>query len=185
MAQKWSRKFSQFQQCGTIRFKHRAKGLCTRCYRLVRRLEQVNLWNSTDPKSLKGYPFQGDFESFDRLKSGVITQLKNRLEFLKVREELLSGPVSGLSIECQFKDIASCCGLSIELFHGVANRIEAYFDLEQRQLLYELLYTIEENMPWKIDRIEILLPDFSHEQIEEWHEKVIAPLKKKRKRYHG
>ncbi len=152
MTQKWSRKFSQCQQCGTIRFKHVAKGLCTRCYRLVRRLEQVNQWDPTDHKSLKGYPYRVIDESFDRLKSEFIRELRERLKLLRVREELLlRGPVSGLQIEFQLKNIVSLCGLRRNRrnpFHGTANLIEESLDLEQRRVLYELLNTVEENLPW-------------------------------------
>jgi len=95
MTRKWSKKFEQCQQCGTVRYNHVAKGLCTRCYRLVKKLEQVSQWDLSNPASFKGYKgyIEGwtyySAEKFERIKSGVARKIRKRLEFLQGREETL------------------------------------------------------------------------------------------------
>jgi|SRR5271157_386740 len=151
MRTKWSKKFDQCQQCGTVRYNHVAKGLCTRCYRLVKKLEQVSHWDLSNPESLKGY-IEGrtyySADKFERIKSGVAREIQKRLEFLQTREKTLSGPIYGLSIEYQLAGIARRCGVKKDLFHGIATSVDHSFNMKQKKILYELLNEIEENIPW-------------------------------------
>ena len=152
MEQQWTKKFDKCQQCGTSRFDHKAKGLCTRCHSLVKRLEQVERWNLQDPKSLKGYPGDTRFEdpdAFKKIKSGFSSQIRERMQFLRDKEKMLEGPIDGLTIEFQLGRIARRCGVQKPLFHGMANTIDWNFEPKQKKILYRLLNEIEENIRWK------------------------------------
>jgi hypothetical protein len=148
----WSRKFEKCQQCGTKRFKHKARGLCTRCYWLVRKLELVSHWNLYDAKSLTGYPTDMMFhdpKTFEKVHSGVAKQIKERLEFLMRKERKLEGPIYGIDIECQLGRIAQKCHVKNKsMFHGVAGPIDDDFNTKQIKILFELLNEIEEGVPW-------------------------------------
>lgn len=162
MNRAWARKFKKCQQCGTKRFKQVAKGLCTRCYRLVKRLEEIGRWNLSDPNSLVGCPEELVFhkpEKFERVKLNVTQQIKDRLDQLKIREETLKGKIYGIDIEFQLQHIVSQCRVrNKELLFGIADVIDEYFSMKQKKLLYELLNEIEEAIPWKgVDYFEVAL----------------------------
>jgi len=164
MTRKWSKKFEQCQQCGTARYNHVAKGLCTRCYRLVKKLEQVSQWDLSNPASFKGYKgyIEGrtycSAEKFERIQSGVSREIRKRLEFLQGREETLKGPIYGLDLEFQLARIALRCGVKKDLFHGLATYIDHSFNMKQKKILYELLNDIEENILWAgIDWVMVYL----------------------------
>lgn len=147
----WARKYDKCQNCGTTRYRHVGKGLCSRCYRLSKRLEQVNGWNPDNPESLKGYPYTSyDPEEFRRIKSGFVTQIEERLALLKSREELLEGLVEGTDIEYQLGRIARRCRVrNKDMFFGIATCIDHSFDNEQKRMLFSLLNKIDEGIPWE------------------------------------
>jgi hypothetical protein len=148
----WSRKFEKCQQCGTKRFKHKARGLCIRCYQLVKKLEQVTHWNLYDAKSLTDYPTDMMFhdpQTFQLVHSDVSNQIKERLEFLLRKERKLEGPVDGIDIERQLGRIAIKCRVKDKsMFHGRAGSIDDDFNTKQIKRLFELLNEIEEGIPW-------------------------------------
>lgn len=159
---KWSRKYAKCQNCGSERFAHKGRGYCKRCYHLFKKLEEVENWDSSNPKSLKGYPKLAlehpdeayNRELFVKIKSGCKSQIQGRLDFLRHREATLSGQVqvSGLTIEMSFSRIASQCrGIKDYrgLFYGSAGSIDAQFDSEQKRYLFSLLNRIEEKIPWR------------------------------------
>jgi hypothetical protein len=154
---KWSKKFDRCQQCGTDRFPHKAKGLCTRCYRLVKMLEQAQKWDVSRPESLKGHPFQSpsdpvrsDSNHFERLRSYYITAIQDRLRLLKAREDKLHGPICGLDLEYMLIDVARLCRVNNErnLFGGMATAIDYKFTEKQVKILYRWLLQIVENTRW-------------------------------------
>jgi hypothetical protein len=153
MLKKWSKKFGKCQQCGTKRFKHKAKGLCTRCYRLLRKLEQVDRWDLSDPKSLKGYPRESCFhdpETLARVRAFEAREIRERLDYLKYAETILERPINGLDLEGMLNNIARQCGVKKQqLFFGTASSINFHFNPEQRRILYRYLNEIQENIPWK------------------------------------
>ena len=152
MFKKWSKKFENCQQCGTKRFKHKAKGLCTRCYWLVGKLEQVNRWDLSDPNSLRGYPRELDYgpEVFLRVKSSAASQIRERLVVLREREEALEKRVDGSDLEYQLRRIAQRCRVKNKhLLFGSEAYFENCFGAKQRRILYGLLQEIEENIPWE------------------------------------
>ncbi len=148
-SEKWPRRFEKCQQCGTQRYKHVARGHCTRCYRLVRKLEQEQRWKPSDPGPKRRYGFS-DLEEFKAKKLDLEREIKERLEFLKLKEEQLKGPIYGIDIEWQLRRVAELCRVRDKrLFHGMANEIQHRFGEEQRKMLYELLNAIEEGIWWK------------------------------------
>jgi hypothetical protein len=87
---------------------------------------------------------------FQRIKEGFVAQLASRLDVIKHGESKLFGPVDGLAIEYQFRRLAAAAGAKNKDIHfGIAGYIEMVFASDQRQALYSLLHTIEEDIPWK------------------------------------
>jgi len=149
----WSKKFDKCQQCGTERYRHVAKGFCTRCYPLIRKLDEVNGWSVDNPGDLKEWLHEKSLRNpvrFQRAKSNVVQQIRARLEYLKIREESLKGPIDGIDIEFQLTWIASRCrGVkNKDLFYNEAGTFDEYFGPKQRKILFELLNEIEENIAW-------------------------------------
>jgi hypothetical protein len=153
--EKWAKNYDKCQNCRTVSLHHRAKGYCTRCYRLVKKLELVGDWDPSEPTTLIGYP--PDFivpdyiapAKFSRIKMNVTTQLKRRLEYFKLKEEALAGPIHGLDIEHQLEGIARRCRVKKkEIFFGIATTVNRIFDMKQRRFLYRQLNKIEENVSW-------------------------------------
>jgi hypothetical protein len=154
MERRWSSKYEKCQECGTQRYHHRAKGLCTRCYQLVQKLKQIDQWDFADPKTLKEVPlnirYLLDEKTFNRMKRGAAEEVRWLLNYLKLREQTLQGPITGLDVEYSLRHIARLCGVrNKNLFFGIASSIDSDFNMKQKKVLYELLNTIEEDLPWR------------------------------------
>lgn len=149
----WPKKYGKCQKCGTTRYKHVAKGLCARCHNLVKKLDQVNRWNIDDEDSLRGFPIsidRTDLEGFSRIKTEFVSQIAQRLEFLKAREQKLDGDVLGIDVEYQLRRIAQRCRMRNKyMFFGIADFLEGIFDMNQRRELFRLFNEIEEGIRWK------------------------------------
>ncbi len=152
MPKKWTKNYQECRNCGSVRFNHIAKGYCTRCYYIVRKLEQVVRWNLSDSQTLEGYPNNIIFhksDEFKKIKGGFISQLKDRLAFFNTREKALNGPIYGLDIEYRFRYITRRCRTKNKnLFHGIATYLDHNFSMKQKKILYETLNQIEEDIPW-------------------------------------
>jgi hypothetical protein len=148
----WSRRHESCRNCGTQELNHKARGYCRRCYPLVLRREKVEAWDLDDPDTLVHYPSEREFRSrqwFNRIKTGYLRQLDDRLRRIQVREARRSESVEGLDLEFLLTDIAALCGIrGKSLYHGVSGSFDT-FTPDQRQLLYQLLIRIEESLPWR------------------------------------
>ncbi len=150
----WSRKHESCTNCGTDEYCHIGRGLCIRCYPLARRLEQLSKWDLSDPQSMKGFPraLRGVFQTqteVEAFKADARQQIESRLNEFRMREETLSGEISGTDIEFQLKRIARIVVPKGDvLYHGSATLIDHEFNTKQRKLLYGLLSRMEDKRPW-------------------------------------
>jgi hypothetical protein len=109
-----SRKHKSCANCRTDRYQHVARGFCTRCYPLVRRLEQLSNWDLSNPESMKGFPpgllpflqTQAEVEAF---KVDAKEQIQSRLNELRTREEKLNSEINGIDIKYQL--VLNCISL--------------------------------------------------------------------------
>lgn len=149
---KWARKYDRCQNCETVRFRHKARGYCERCYPLIRRLERIQGWDLSRPETLKEYPRETIFrnpDTFKMIKTRFGAEIQRRLDILKIRENKLAGPIYGIDLEYALRSIAGHCRVRDKhLFHGSASWLGETFDMDQRKELYRLLIAIEENIPW-------------------------------------
>lgn len=153
MPEGWSNKFDKCQNCGTIRFSHKSKGYCLRCYPLVLRLEKIELWDFNNPKTLKGYPKEPiiyNERDFGIIKPGIMRQIKGRLSDLKYYEQGRNIEVDGCHMVLIFQHIARVAGSKNKefLWHR-EDLFDHNFNQEQMRILYRILLEIEESIPWK------------------------------------
>lgn len=147
---KWSRKYEKCLNCTSVQFKHRAKGFCVRCYPLIEKIEAVKRWNFSVRALNDMVSHIQNQERFEEVKAKVISQIENRLHFLKSLEEINIRPIYGLDIEYRLRDIARRCRTkNKDLFHGFAGYIDDHFNMEQKRTLYKLLSKIIADIPWR------------------------------------
>lgn len=159
---KWANKYDECQNCGTTRFHHKAKGFCKRCYNLILKLDQVKRWESTNIRSLRGYPASWPYDPdlIRRTKNMFISQITKRLAYLKMKENLITDriPVKGINIEYLLQSIATIVNYNNKnIYHGIATGVDHEFDPKQKKILYRLLNNMLENIPWRINLTEIIL----------------------------
>lgn len=149
----WSKKYDKCINCGTVRFRHKSRGYCTRCYTPIKKLKDVEKWNFEKPETLISYPKEPTFqreEVFHKIKKGFNKQYNRRLDELKYNEEYLKRDITGHDLEFKIREVAKLCGVDGSLlFYGKANSFNSDFNDNQRKLLYKLLQSIIENKKWK------------------------------------
>lgn len=156
----WSKNHESCVNCGTTRRPFKARGLCRKCYRVTRTLEQVKAWDMSRPETLKGYPdAPGVYTAAwcDRIRASYTRQLERRLAHLRAREEKLTGDVEGIDLELQLDHIATLARVrGRSLYNNLATPLHSRFTPEQRRFLFNLLNRIEEAVPWP--QLSILEP---------------------------
>ena len=158
----WSNKYSHCQNCSTVRFAHKARGFCRKCYPLVIRLEKVELWTYADinmlPMFPKGINHLVNEKYFNKMKLVAIKQITERLDWLKMRERQLNEDIYGIDLEYAFGRLAKYCGVNKNgLFHSSANTFNHNFSMEQKKIIFRLIDDIEQNIKWRgIDWSEIV-----------------------------
>ena len=158
----WSRKHPACISCGATRRKHKAKGLCSKCYLYAPKLQVINAWNYSNIDNLKYFPKEFlpvNQTKFDKIKLGLIKQYQNRLNNIKSVESKLQGVVTGIDVEYMLQNIVALSKAKDKnMFHSIAGTIDLNFNSDQKKLIYKLLNEIEENVPWKgINWADILI----------------------------
>ncbi len=160
----WHKKYRHCFNCISTRNPHKAKGYCNKCYPIQLRIRKVEKWDIAAPGTLATFPIvflQLDEKTFLIIKKGVLSQLKTRLNWFKIREQRLKDDIYGIDIEYGFGRIASYCGVrKKDLFHSTANTFDHNFSMKQKKIIFEFIDTIEQNINWKgIDWNEVFLRD--------------------------
>jgi hypothetical protein len=136
--------------CGTDRFRVTARGLCSRCYPLTRKLEQLENWNPKTGRAPKWIPqslLRMPHNHFEPMRADVAKQLKDRLKKIRDLEARLREPVDSMMIESKLAWLAQKAGVrNREVMHGTAICFDS-FAREQRRTLFRLLNEIEEDIP--------------------------------------
>lgn len=158
----WSSKYSKCKNCNSIKIPHLARGYCKKCYPLILRLEKLELWDYATKNSFptfpKGFSHLINEKTYNKIKSVAIKQLKERLDWLKIREKRLTENIYGIDLEYCFSRLAKYCGINDNgLFHSSANTFDHNFTMDQKKILFELIDRIERNIKWRgIDWSEIV-----------------------------
>jgi hypothetical protein len=150
------------------RYAYRARGYCSRCYRLIRHIEKVQAWDRSRRETLKKPPKDGMFDpavgygrsnrlitdgftqvQFEVCRTETIRQLEDRLALLRHREEIrrLDLPVDGLSLEQKFAELLHMIQPKAE-YPTNASYLNANFNEAERRVIYALLEEIIEQAPW-------------------------------------
>src|SRR5208282_109747 len=150
-----------------VRYPYGARGHCNRCYRLIKRIEDVQLWNRGDRATLKGVTKHGMFDpavgyrkstrlttdgltdqQFEVFRAEHIGQLKHRLALLRHREEIRRHevPVDALSLEQKFAEVLHLVRKNAK-YPMNASYLADYFDEDKRRVIYALLEEIIEQAP--------------------------------------
>lgn len=141
------------ENCKSDRFKIIARGFCGRCYRLTRRLDVVNKWDVNNSKTLIDYPvFKGscDEKYFNKIKTGIIEQITNRLVYLNYNEQKLNNDIYGSDLVPRLQRIAKLSGSRNKnfLWHQ-EDLFDHNFTPKQKKLLFKILNEITESIPWR------------------------------------
>ncbi|MBU0517640.1 hypothetical protein KJ564_01725, partial [bacterium] len=144
------------KNCTSTRFPMKSKGLCSRCYPIILKLEKVRKWELNDQASLKGFPTgflnrreEYRQEVFDYQKKKHIEKYQGRLDDLKLREKKLKGYVGGYDIECILIELAHLArSRKPNIVRHSADTFDLKFSPEQRKIIYTYLNLIRENVHW-------------------------------------
>ncbi|MFA6973485.1 MAG: hypothetical protein WC238_01950 [Parcubacteria group bacterium] len=141
------------ENCESDRFEIKARGLCKRCYPLVRKIETINKWRFSKPETLKYYPKESlvyNEKDFKKIKSGFLEQFKDRLVHFKTIEIILNGEIHGKNIIPLFQRISKLSGNrnSDFLWHQ-EDLFDHNFTPEQNKIIYKILNEIVESISWK------------------------------------
>lgn len=92
------------------------------------------------------------------MKLVATKQLKERLDWLQIRERKLNEDILGIDLEYAFGRLAKNCGVNNNgLFHSSANTFDHNFTMEQKKIIFRLIDNIEQNIKWRgIDWSEIV-----------------------------
>lgn len=149
----WHKKLSSCKNCGTTNHPHKVRGFCKKCYPIILRIEKARKWDFNVPETLKDLPVKEYFvndKNFVKIKNGIITQLEERLNWFRVREDRLKNKIYGIDIEYGLSRIAYLSGVKDKsLFHGYANIFEHNFSMDQKKIIFKMIDKIEQNLTWK------------------------------------
>jgi hypothetical protein len=147
------KKYPKCINCESTRNVHKSRGYCKRCYPIQLRVEKAEQWDFNNPITLKTFPkgFSNiDEGTFMKIKKGVIIQLKERLDWFRIREQRLKGDIFGIDIEYGLNRIANYCGVRDKsLFHSSANTFDHNFNMKQKKIIFEYIDRIEQNIDWR------------------------------------
>jgi hypothetical protein len=150
-------------------YSYGARGYCSRCYRVIRHIEEVEAWDRKRPETLKRIAKDGMFDpavgyrqstrlitdgfnetEFTRFQKRIIRQLKRRLGLLHHREEIRRGevPVSALMLEHKFAELLHLVRTKAD-YPRNASYLNRHFNQAERRILYALLEEIIEQAPWR------------------------------------
>lgn len=152
MLEKWSQKFDKCQNCNTIRFPYKSRGLCSRCYPLQLRLDYIDKWDLNNFKTLKGYPnniMVHNEENFQLRKKGYKKQIKDRLASLAYTEQEFDKIPSGHDLELKFRKIARLAKADPDSFFKSADAFNREFNDRQRKVLMQFFIRLLESIRWK------------------------------------
>ena len=167
----WPTKTEVCANCtvSSIRYSYGARGYCVRCYRLVRRIADVEAWDRARPESLKHIPENGMCEmkdgcrnticlvtdsyndgEFSRYQNRTIEQLKRRLLLFRDREGVRrhEAEVTPLMLEEKFGELLRFVRRRAT-YPSHATYLGLHFNETQRRIIYALLEEIIEQAPWR------------------------------------
>lgn len=151
------------------RYSYGARGYCNRCYRIIKRIEDVRAWNRSRPETLKGIAKDGLVDpdvgysrstrlmtdsltevQFEIFREEHIRQLRRRLDLLRHRERIRRRdvPVDAGDLEQKFAELLHLVRRKANYPHN-ASYLGKHFNEEERRVLYALLEEIIEQAPWR------------------------------------
>ena len=145
----WPKRVERCANCGcdSERRNYGGRGYCCRCYRLIRRIEEIKGWDQAYLENLKrSHGFNDDEAKI--WQDECVDQLEGHLAWLQGREERYQGNVNGIQIEYQLGRIQHFIRRNVD-YPRLATVIDNSFNREQLGLLYRLLDKIEESVPWE------------------------------------
>jgi len=155
--------------CTGTEYAYRGRGYCSRCYYLIRYIEDVDAWDRSRRDTLKHIAKDGVFDpaigyrnstqlitdsltddEFARYQKRVIRQLRRRLHLLRHREEIRRReiPVSALMLERKFAELLRLVRRSAQ-YPRNASHLNFHFNDGERRIIYALLEEIIEQAPWR------------------------------------
>ena len=153
----WPAKYDRCANCGCAseRRAYGGRGHCQTCYCLVKRIEEICVWDRNRPETLSfpatGLPDNLTDQEFEIARKEFVRQAKRRMGYLRVREEMRTGlrPVEPLDIEHKLGTLLHFVRPKAQSAQN-ASYIEKHFNEKERCILFGLLDDIEEHMRCRV-----------------------------------
>ena len=145
----WSKTRTECAACESTEWKHKARGICQRCYPLTRSIEKVGAWDESDENSLNPIPgfSKNDIHTikgkrFGRAKEEILNQLRTRLRI--IRNAVNPEDVDGLALEYSLESLAEVIlkDGGRNLFRGHAKGYNENFSENQRAIIMQEVNSI-------------------------------------------
>lgn len=161
----WGNRYSKCTSCSTEDWRHKAKGLCVKCYPIIRSIEIVSKWDFNEKSTLKPIPGISAIvisqiasgRDFEKSKTEILRQLENRLNLYKncFNPECISGINMERLLEKFSELILGDKGK--KMFHGVCSTYDSNFQKEQLEIIYKDLSLILASKRFELNLTKILL----------------------------
>jgi hypothetical protein len=160
----WPKHIHACVNCTGTHNVYRRRGYCTRCYYVIKYIEDVQGWDRNNRGTLKHIPKRSERplvsgrelqtdgysdEEFEICRQNCIEQLKRRLDQLHRREVIRrhEQPVRALDLKEKFAELLRMVRPKTE-YPCNATYLASYFGETERRVIYALLEEIIEKIPW-------------------------------------
>lgn len=140
----WNDAIPRCVACGTDRHKRKWRGLCIRCYPLIRKIERID---AGEYRCRGRYAGRLKFEN-DYIKKSAIKELQNLMD---LEDPILNG-ATGQDIEGLLVTIAEAAGANADSIHCARYVFEGCVKSEDMSRVYEVILRIVESLPSRTAR---------------------------------
>jgi len=146
----WSRYYDKCTHCCTEEWKHIGKGFCKKCYPLMKKLEIIEKWDTSNisslkvvkPINIKAITLLIKSNKIENAKESLLKQIRSQLHLYKIYNS--DDTVDGIKIENLFYSISRITNnlSTSNVFREAANRYNYNFNNDQRRIICKDLLMI-------------------------------------------
>lgn len=154
----WTNKYDKCISCGTVEWKHKSKGLCTKCHPLIELKNTISKWDSKDINTFIGIPkidynyltSLNNDNKLDKLKDILLGKINSRIKLYASYNNPEN--IQPIDIELKLEEISKITNniSNKKLFHSCAASYDNVSD-EARSIIYRNLAYILINRRFDLD----------------------------------